>query len=543
MSKASGAIAAVARSRDLRRAQAAFAGFNLAEHAVWVAMLVFAFERGGGVEAGVVSIVQLLPAVVAAPFLGTLADRWSPVRVQTLGYAIQAVAYLITGGVMLAGGPAVVVYGFGSVAATLATVSRPTQAVLTPLLSRTPTEFTAAMVTAGWVENASVLAAPALAGVLLATGSTGSVFLAAATTMAAAAVLLLPLRSAGAGRGDRDRGEIAPSGLGEVIEGIRALREHREARLLVGFIGLEHVGWGAIDLLAVILALDVLDIGASGAAYLGGAFGLGAVIGAAGAVVLIGGRRLAPAVLGGALAWGAVLILLGLHPTVVVAFSLFAVAGGGRAVLDVGARTLLLRTARPAVVSRVFGIAEALAMLGLAVGSALAPFLDSLGGATAALVGVGAFVALLALVRARAVLAVDAAAQVPVVELALLRRLPIFGLLPAIDLEGLAVALVQEQYPGGAVIIQEGAPGHRYFAIASGDVDVVVGGQVVGSLGRGEGFGEIALLNDTPRNATIRARSDVVVYSLEREPFLAALTGHAATRTVADRIAAERRRD
>jgi len=398
-------------------------------------------------------------------------------------------------------------------------------------------------VTAGWVENASVLAAPALAGVLLAMADTGSVFLAASVTMAGAAGLLRPLGAPGAGRVDRDRGETAPGGFDGVVEGIRALREHREARLLVGFIGLEHIGWGAIDLLAVILALDVLDIGASGAAYLGGAFGLGAVLGAAGAIVLIGGRRLAPAVLGGAFTWGVVLVVLGFNPTVAVAFSLFAVAGGGRAVLDVGARTLLLRTARPAVVSRVFGIAEALAMLGLAVGSALAPILDSLGGAKAALVGVGVVMALLAMIRVRSVLAVDAAAQVPVVELALLRRLPIFGLLPAVDLEGLALALVQEQHAAGSVIIQEGAPGHRYFAIASGEVDVVVGGQVVGSLGRGEGFGEIALLNDTPRNATVRARGDVVVYSLEREPFLAALTGHAPTRSVADRIAAERRRD
>jgi MFS family permease len=531
---------AVLRSPELRRAQAGFAGFNLAEQGVWVALLVYAFERGGASEAGLVAIVQLVPAAIAAPFLGTLADRSPPTRVQTAGYAIQAVAYTATAAVMLADGPALVVYVFGAVAATVLTVTRPTHAVLTPVLSRSPTELTAAMVTSGWIENASVLAAPALAGVLLAVSDPGTVLVASAAVVGLGAVLVAPLRATDPDPRRSGTDDLAKSGMREMRDGFKALSEHREARLLVGFIGLEHIGWGAVDLLAVILALDVLDIGSGGAGYLQAVFGLGGLLGIAGAVLLIGGRRLAPAVLGGALTWGVALVILGLAPTTAAAFALFTVAGASRAVLDVGARTLLLRTARPDVLCRVFGIAEGLAMLGLAIGSVLVPVLDALGGAEAALIGVGIVVALLAIVRTREVLTVDAAAKVPVVELALLRRLPIFGPLPNTELEGLANALEPVEAGAGTVIVRQGDEGDRYYAVASGEVEIVRDGECAAVLGRGEGFGEIALLHDVPRTATVKARSDVLLYALGREPFSVALTGHAPTASMAEAIADER---
>jgi hypothetical protein len=531
---------AVQRSPELRRAQAGFAGFNLAEQGVWVALLVYAFDRGGAGEAGLVAIVQLVPAAIAAPFLGTLADRSPPTRVQTAGYAIQAVAYTATAAVMLADGPALVVYVFGAVAATVLTVTRPTHAVLTPVLSRSPTELTAAMVTSGWIENASVLAAPALAGVLLAVSDPGTVLVASAAVVGLGGVLVAPLRATDPDPRRSGTDDLAKSGMREMRDGFKALSEHREARLLVGFIGLEHIGWGAVDLLAVILALDVLDIGSGGAGYLQAVFGLGGLLGIAGAVLLIGGRRLAPAVLGGALTWGVALVILGLAPTTAAAFALFTVAGASRAVLDVGARTLLLRTARPDVLCRVFGIAEGLAMLGLAIGSVLVPVLDALGGAEAALIGVGIVVALLAIVRTREVLTVDAAAKVPVVELALLSRLPIFGPLPNTELEGLANALEPVEAGAGTVIVRQGDEGDRYYAVASGEVEIVRDGECAAVLGRGEGFGEIALLHDVPRTATVKARSDVLLYALGREPFSVALTGHAPTASMAEAIADER---
>ena len=326
-----------------------------------------------------------------------------------------------------------------------------------------------------------------------------------------------------------------------MTEGFRTLLDHQPARLMVGFLGLEHVAWGAIDLLAVVLALDVLDLGPSGAGYLEAAFGAGGLIGISAAVLLVGGRRLAPAVVGGALTWGAALIVLGAAPGTAAAFALLVIAGGGRAVLDLGARTLLLRSSPPHVVSRVFGIAEGLAMLGLALGAVVVPVLVALGGPEAALIGVGVLVAALAAVRFRAVLAVDEAARVPIVELALLRRLPIFEPLPTSSLEALAGALTSREVAAGTVVVRAGDRGDQYFAIATGEVEVLRDDLRVAVLGRGEGFGEIALLHEVPRTATVKARTDVSLYALEREDFLIALTGHEPTASVARRIADGRR--
>jgi MFS family permease len=540
MSRAWNTMRAVLRTRDLRRALGGYTGFNIAEQAVWIAMLVYAFDRGGAAEAGVVSIVQLLPAAAAAPFLGTLADRSAPTKVQTAGYAAQAVALAAVAGVLLADGPSLAVYALAMVATTLFTISRPAQAVLTPALARTPRDLGAAMVATGWIDNGSVLVAPALAGAILAVADVGTVFAVAAAISVVGALLVAPLRATDPDPRRRAVDDLGTSGVAQVTEGFHALREHPEARLMVGFLGLEHIAWGAVDVLAVVLALDVLDLGNSGAGYLEAAFGAGGVLGAAAAVLLVGGRRLAPAVLGGTVVWGAALVVLGVAPSTAAAFMLFAVAGASRAVLDVGARTLLLRVTNPRVLSRFFGFAEGLAMLGLAVGAVLVPILIEVGGPEAALVGVGILVALLALGQARQVLTVDAAATVPVVEVAMLRRLPLFALTPSPDLDGLALALEPREAPEGTVFVEQGDRGDLYFAISSGEVEVLKDGELVSTLGRGEGFGEIALLHDVPRTATVRARTDVTLYTLDRERFVIALTGHEPTGSMARAIASER---
>ncbi|HUV10244.1 MAG TPA: MFS transporter, partial [Acidimicrobiia bacterium] len=189
------AMRAVLRASDLRRALTGYAGFNIAEQSTWVAMLVYAFTQGGATEAGIISLVQLAPAALAAPFLGTLADRVAPTKVQTIGYAAQAVATSAVAVVLLVDGSSIVVYACAAVAATLFTVSRPAQAVLTPALSRSPLDLGAAMVITGWIENASVLVAPALAGVVLATTGVGELFVVAAVLSAASALLVAPLRA------------------------------------------------------------------------------------------------------------------------------------------------------------------------------------------------------------------------------------------------------------------------------------------------------------------------------------------------------------
>jgi CRP-like cAMP-binding protein len=123
------------------------------------------------------------------------------------------------------------------------------------------------------------------------------------------------------------------------------------------------------------------------------------------------------------------------------------------------------------------------------------------------------------------VLGADAVA-LPVVELARLRALPIFAPLDAATLEGLARCLDPLEVAAGAPVVQEGEPGDLFYVVADGELDVTVGGEQVGLLGRGDCFGEIALLRNVPRTATVTARTDVLLDALDGTSFVAAVTGH-----------------
>ena len=502
-------------------------------------MLVYAFGKGGATTAGLVAVVQLVPAAVFAPFGGVLADRRSPAGVLVAGYLLQAVAMAGVAISLFGDGPPLVSYAFAAVAATAVTITRPAQAVLVPELARQPEELTAFNFFAGWIESVCILVAPALTGVLLALSSPGMVFAVCTGLSLAAAIALTPLMRRASRRVD-ERKPILGDTVAELVAGLRTVKHAPAARVLMLLVGAQFVVIGAFDVLAVVLAIDILGLGDSGAGYLTAAFGAGGVIGGAAAVALIGPRRLAPPLLAGAALIGAPFIALGASPTVLGAFVLLAVAGAGRIVLDVSGRTLLQRVAPPDFLSRTFALLESLSMVGLALGSILAPVVIAVGGASAALIAAGALLPVLVLLRLRTIVSIDSAATVPIVELSLLRSLNIFAPLPAPVLEGLARNLVPERVAAGHVVMREGDPGLHFYAIADGEVEFSARGRSLEVRGRGEGFGEIALLKNSPRTATATVRTDALLYRLDKEPFLVAVTGHAAATDAAEQIVQER---
>jgi MFS family permease len=516
-----------ARNSDLRRVLLAFVGFNAAEWGVWIAMLVYAYEQGGATTAGVVAVVQLVPAALAAPASGRLAARRRPAWVLTAGYVAQAAAMAAVAIVLGVGGPSVAAYVLAAAAATAVTATRPAQATLLPALARTAEELTAANVLAGWIESVSVLAAPALAGVLLGVGGAGTVFAVMAAAVLVSALLVSPVR-----------GPEPAHAVGGPTP-MRAATAEPAARALVWLLGVESFAIGALDVLYVVLAVEVLGHGGSVAGYLNAAFGAGGVIGVGVTVALVGRARLAPPLLAALLVWSVALACLGLAGSLLPAFLLLALAGLGRTVVDVAGRTLLQRVASPNALAQVFGLLEGASMAGLAVGSLAASGFVALVGGRGAFVCLAVTLPAAALLVLRRVLGADTQV-LPVVELARLRALPMFASLGAPALEGIARALGHVEVPAGATVIREGEHGDRFYVVADGALDVSIGGERVATLGRGECFGEIALLRDVPRTATVVATAPSRLDTLDGISFVAAVTGHAPSLEAADELVHDR---
>jgi hypothetical protein len=531
-------LAAIAHNHSLRRLGLSFAGFNAAEWAVWIAMLVYAYEHGGATTAGIVALVQLVPAALFAPFAATLPDRHAPAHVLVAGYLGQAASMAAVAAALYAHAPAPLVYALAAVAASAVTITRPTQCALLPALAHRPEELTAANVVLGWIDSATVLIGPALAGVLLGVGGASLTFAVMAGVALGSAQLASGISGPpAAGR----RGDETDAGPGSgVAEGFRTLGGHAESRLLVGLLGAQFILIGALDVLFVVLALGVLGLGESGAGYLNAAFGAGGVLGIAATAALIGRPRLVPPLLLGLGIWGLAFFGVGLERSTATAFVLLAVAGMGRSLFDVAGRTLLQRTAPPEVLGRVFGVLEGLSMAGLAVGSLLASALVAIGGAQLAFVGTGVLLPALALVAGRRLFRIDSRADVPVVELALLRAVPITAALGGPELERLARSLEPVSVSAGEIVFNKGDVGDRFYVIASGSLEVLDDDLLLNELGRGDAFGEIALLRDVPRTASVRARTESTVFGLERAEFLAAIAGNPGFGRDTDRLAESR---
>jgi hypothetical protein len=305
----------------------------------------------------------------------------------------------------------------------------------------------------------------------------------------------------------------------------------------------EYAVLGALDVLEVVLAALVLGLGAGGAGYLGAAFGAGGVVGAVAALALVGRHQLARPLLLAGTAWGAAFIAVGEWPAAGAALCLLALAGAGRSVLDVGGRTILHRTVPPALHGRVFGMLEGVETFGLAVGSLSVPLLVVIAGPRGAVAVVGSLLVVVPLLTAPQLRKIERTAPSLDAEVTLLRRVPLFAMVNAPVLEDLARALVLMQAPPGQIIAREGQPGDEYFVVAAGELEVSIAGEHVRVLGPGAGFGEIALLHEGVRTATVTCASAVTLYALGRAPFLEAVTGsrqaHRAARDlVAERLAA-----
>jgi MFS family permease len=529
-------FAQVLRSANLRRLQLALLGSFFGHWGYTVALLVYAYRAGGTGLVAVAGVLRVAPSAIVGPYTGVLIDRLPRRRVLVSSEAARAGVIGIATALVAIGAPAATVLVAVAANSALSSAFRPTVSAMLPSLTRTPEELVAANVVSSSIESVAMLAGPALGAIVLSVASVQVVFAITAAALVWSAALSARLdavpepRSAGlVEAGDRVR---------EALEGVRAIRSDRRLVVLVALFTGQTLVAGAVAVLTVVVALRLLSLGQSGVGVLNVALGAGAVLGGlAAAGMTAGGRRLASGFALGMLLWGAPLLVIAALPHEWVALLMLAVTGVANTLGDVTGFTLLQRAVAERALGRVFALLESLLLGSMALGGVLiAPIVAGLGTRGALLVA-GAFLPLMTALAWPSLRSLDVSAAAPSRErLDLLRALSIFAPLPAPTLEALAFRLEPVAVPAGETVFEQGQPGDRFFIIASGRVEVLVDGHRVRVQGPGEAFGEIALLRDVPRTATVRALEPLELLALGREDFIGAVTGHAQSATVADSL-------
>ena len=522
----------------LRRVLIAFLLFSAAEYGTWVAILLYAYERTGPLSVGLVALIQLVPAALAAPAAAALGDRFPRERVLAVGYAIQALAMFATGLTMLGDAPPLVTSAVAAATAASLVVTRPTQSALLPSLAMAPADCTIANGASGFFEGGGQLIGPLAAAAILAVGTPATVFFAASLALVVALLVTVGVRP-------RMAPIVFASDADDVglLGGLRLVLADRDARVLVGLLTARMLVIGACDVLFVLLALELLETGEPGAGILSAALGAGAMLGGAGTFTIVGRPRLAAVAAVGALVWGAAIATVGLVPSAFLAPLLVIVGSAGLAIVDICGRTMLQRSVRDEILARVFGLQEGLGMAGLAAGAVLVPILVGVFGLVGAVVAVGAILPVFVALRWPRLSDLERGAGVPAREISLLRAGTIFRPLPAPALEAVARRAVWVDVPDGERLITQGDPGDRFYVLAAGSLRVERDGTRLRDVTEpGEGVGEIAILRDVPRTASVFANGPSTLLAIDRAPFLAAVTGHPDAYAAADAVVAARDR-
>jgi MFS family permease len=526
------AFRAVFANRGLRRIQLAWAGSIMGTWAYGIAVVVYAYEQGGATAVGVVTMVRWLAAAVASPFAALLGDRYDRRWVMVGSDLVRAALIGAAGLAVFADAPPLVVYALASLVGVAATPFRPAQAALTPTLAETPEQLTAANVTASSIESVGIFGGPALGGLLLVAAGPATVFAVTTATLVWSAVLVAGIPAAHAARAAREPVSIGD----ELLAGFRTIAAERRTRVLVALFSAQTFVDGMLNVLIVVVALKLLDTGQAGVGFLNSAVGVGGLLGALAAAALVGRGKLAADFGVGIFIWGLPIAFVAVWPNQIFALVLLGVVGIGNTLVDVSGMTLLQRAAPEDVLARVFGVLESLLLVTPALGAVVAPLLLNWLGTRGALIVAGALLPLLIVPAWPALTAIDRAARVPVERLKLLRSNPIFAPLPESTLEQVATSLDEVHVPAGHQVVRQGEAGDRFYLVEQGTLDVSVDGRPGQKLGAGDSFGEIALLRDVPRTATVTARSDTVLYALERNEFLSAVTGFGPSLSAAEGV-------
>ena len=531
-----GAMAVDFGNRDLGLLGVARVGISYASWCLAIALGVYGFEVGGAVAVGVVALVRLLPGALASPFAGLLGDRF-PRRDVLIGSGLVVTVVLAATSVAAAmDSDAWLVAVLAGIFTAAISGYVPAEPALLPALARSPQELSAANVTHSAMDNIGFLAAALTCGVLLHSAGPATVFgVAAAVALATTVGLTLIERDARPSYAAAAEGEL--SGLWrQSVLGFRTLLDDSGMRLIGSLLVVVVFFEGVAEVLVVILALDLLHLDHGSVGYLNAAWGIGALLGGATLSAMLGRGRLAVGLAVGSAIVAVATALPALWIAAAAAYIGWLAIGLGYTVTEVAAKTLLQRLGSDETLGRVIGSLESARLAAMALGSISASLLFELFGIEGALLLLAAMLPLFIGLFWGRLRAFEVGAPVAEEQFQLLRGNSIFSPLPVATLERISHDLVPVSASGGEEVITQGEAGDRFYVIEEGEVEVFEDGVFRRTEGPGESFGEIALLRDVPRTATVRTKVETRLLALERDQFITAVTGHQRSHQVAHTV-------
>ena len=384
ISSLTGALA----TAQLRRLQFGWAVSAVGGWMFFVALAVYAFDVGGATAVGAAALTRMVPAGLAAPLSGVLVDRHSRRDVLLGSIALRALVLGAIGGAVASDAPLALVLTLSAAFTIVATAHKPAQASLLPSLVETPHQLAASNAVWSAVDNGAFLAGALLSGALIAMTSMSVAFLVTAGLFALATVptALIARDPVPDFRASAER--IRP--IEDAVDGFRQVWADRRLRMVVGVLAFSTAVEGAIDVLVVLVAIDLLGLGGAGVGWLNACWGFGGVIGSAAALTLLRRGRLTAGLSAGGLLVGLPLMLIALAESTAAAVAMLILLGVGYALIEVAGLSLLQRLPSNDLLGRAFSVVESSYWITTGLGAMLAPLVVDLIGLRDSLLAVGA---------------------------------------------------------------------------------------------------------------------------------------------------------
>lgn len=526
-----GILKSALRHRDYRLLLAGFAISSAGDWLYGVALVAFIFdETHSATWVAAASILRLLPYVLFGALGGAMADRHDRRAVMIYSDVARAALMFGIAIVVATSGPVAVALALTFLSTAAGTPYGPALAAITPSVVDEK-ELAGANALMSSLEHVALIIGPAIGGLLLLIGSPATAFAINGVSFLASALCVVAMRAhkvlhAGT---EAEDGRLLP----RVVEGFKAIASSGEIALLVTLVGAAAFAYGGELVLLVIVSQQRLGLGTEGVGFLVAAVGVGGIIAAAFTSKLADHDRPAIVLAAAVLVAGLPLSLLATVNDPIPAYALLVLEGAGSIVLDVVAITLLQRIVPDNVMARVFGVLDSVVVAGVLAGSLVAPPLITTLGLSGTLVAFGAGLVCTLLVAAPKLRTIDRAAKrkrdMLAERIETLARVSALRGAPRQTLEAMASIAREESHPAGSEIVHEGDPADDFYVVASGRLDVESSGESgrsarkVNELSAGDYFGEIGLLEEIPRTATVRTQTDCTVYRVPGSAFLDAV--------------------